>query len=228
MQNEQANLNEGINDFVRKYRKPIVISLGGLVLLLAVTVGSLSLVDVFRKKAISAVEEFNRRYEVLRPGITGGLAIPAEVDTLLAELDSFAKKNTGYAGGRAWSIIAGIHSDKKEWVAAEQAWAAAAKAASKTYLAPVASFNAAVAAEEQGKTAEAIGYYDEAIKHPAVFPAAARAQFAIGRLRESLREPDAALEAYRAVVSGWPNDTTWISLAQSRIIALELPTGNTD
>jgi hypothetical protein len=35
-------------------------------------------------------------------------------------------------------------------------------------------------------------------------------------------EGDAALEAYREVITRWPYDAVWTSLAQSRIIALEL------
>ena len=221
MQNtEKQDMNDGINEFVRKYRKPIGIVLGAIVLLLAGIVASLSLVDVSRKKAISAAEEFNRRYEALRFNIAEESSA-ADVEALLAELNAFAKKTSGYAGGRAWLIIAGIHADKKEWAEAEQAWAGAAKAAAKTYLAPIAYFNAAVAAEEQGKNAEAIELYNQAIAHPAVFPAAPRAQFAVGRLKESLQDREAALEAYRAVIALWPSDTVWTGLAHSRIIALE-------
>jgi tetratricopeptide (TPR) repeat protein len=217
---EKMSLDDGVNELVRKYRKPIFISFGALVLLLAVVIASLSLADLFRKKATSAAEEFNRRYEALRFNIAEESSA-ADVAALLTELNAFAKKTSGYAGGRAWSIIAGIHADKKEWAEAQSAWTSAAKAAPKTYLAPIAYFNAGVAAEEQGKTTEAIDSYARAISQPAAFPAAARAQFSIGRLKESLQDRDAALEAYRAVVSDWPNDTVWTSLAHSRIISLE-------
>jgi len=59
-----------------------------------------------------------------------------------------------------------------------------------------------------------------------VFPAAPRAQFSVGRLRESLNEDEKAIEAYRAVISSWPNDQVWTNLARSRIIALEIKTGS--
>jgi tetratricopeptide (TPR) repeat protein len=217
---EQTNLNDGINEFVRKHRKPIFVSMGVLILILAVTVSSLSLVDVFRKKAIRTAEELNSRYEALRFNIADE-SKAADVEALLADLDAFARKTSGYAGGRAWALIGGIRSDTKEWAAAEAAWAGAAKAAPKTYLAPIALFNAAVAAEEQGKTAEAIDYYTRSVSHPAAFPAAARAQFAIGRLHEAAADTDAALAAYRAVIAAWPRDAVWSGLAQSRIISLE-------
>jgi tetratricopeptide (TPR) repeat protein len=219
--NERKDLSEGINEFARKHRKPIFISIGVIVLALIGIVASISLMDLFRKKAISAAEDFNRRYEELRFTISEESSAE-KTDALLAELAPFAQKSSGYAGGRAWAIIAGIRADKKEWADAESAWLAAAKAASKTFLAPPAYFNAAAAAEEQGKTAEAIEYYTQSVSLPAAFPAAARAQFSIGRLRESLGEGDAALEAYREVITRWPYDAVWTSLAQSRIIALEL------
>jgi tetratricopeptide (TPR) repeat protein len=221
MQNEEVNLNEKINEFVRKNRKPIFVSLGLLLAVFAGTVAFFSLTDFFRKKAISEVEELNRRYESLRFTITEESA-STDTTSLLADLDAFAKKTSGYAGARAWAIIAGIHGDKKEWAQCETAWRGAAKTAGKTYLAPIAFFNAAVAAEEQGKNEEAVELYTQSISQAAAFPAAAHAQFAIGRLKETLNDKPAALEAYRAVLANWPDDSTWANFAQNRIIALEL------
>jgi tetratricopeptide (TPR) repeat protein len=114
-----------------------------------------------------------------------------------------------------------VYSAKKDWARAETAWASAAKAAKKTYLVPLAWFNAGAAAEEQGKTEAAIEYYSNSLNLAADFPAAPRAQFALGRLHETLNQNDAAIEAYRAVISTWPYDMVWTSLAHSRIIALE-------
>jgi tetratricopeptide (TPR) repeat protein len=175
---------------------------------------------MFRKKAISTVEELGNRYETLRYTITEDY-YASDVENLLSDLESFAKKNSGYAGSKAWSLIGNIRCERKEWPEAETAWAAAAKAAPKIYLAPLAWFNAGVAAEEQGKTVEAIDYYAKSLAAPSGFSAAPRAQFSIGRLRESLGETAAAVDAYRAVISGWPYDTVWVNLAYSRIITLE-------
>jgi len=147
-----------------------------------------------------------------------------DVKSFLEELTEFAQKNSGYAGGRAWLLIGGIHSAKKEWAEAETAYAEAAKTAAKTYLASLAWFNAAVAAEEQGKTPEAIGYYDNSLTTPVVFSAAPRAQFSVGRLYETLDEDEKAIEAYRSVISDWSYDQVWTNLARSRIIALETKT----
>ena len=215
-----APVGDGINEFVQKHRTPIFVSAGAILLSLIAFIVVLSVMDMVRARAVSAVEDFSSRYETLLPSITEEYSA-VDVEELLADLEAFARKNSGYAGGKAWSMIANIHGEKKDWPAAEAAWAAAAKAAKKTYLAPLASFNAGAAAEEQGKTQEAIDYYTSSLAAMSDFPGAPRAQFAIGRLQESLGDTDAAIEAYRTVISGWSYDQVWPSLARSRIIALE-------
>ncbi|MDR0623278.1 MAG: tetratricopeptide repeat protein [Treponema sp.] len=217
---EKISITDHINNFVQKNRKRIFIFLGAVILLLAVFIAAVSIMGVLRNKAISGVEDFTRRYEVLRFDINEP-SKEAEVETLLNDLTGFAEKNSGYAAGRAWFIIGGIRADKKEWQEAENAYTGAAKAAAKTYLAPAAYFNAAAAAEEQGNLAGAVDLYTQCVSLSALFPAAARAQFAIGRLKEAQNDKAAALEAYRGVISGWPADTAWTNLAHSRIILLE-------
>jgi tetratricopeptide (TPR) repeat protein len=222
MQNENVKpvtVNERVNEFVQKNRKPIFVVAGLVVLAVFGFIAVLSLTDMVRGRAISAVEALADRYVTLSPSITEDYSA-LDVEELLADLESFAKKNSGYAGGRAWTIIASIHGEKGEWESAETAWASAAKAAKKTYLVPLAYFNAGAAAEEQGKTEAAIEYYTLSLATD--FPGAARAQFAIGRLQETLNDTTAAIDAYRAVISGWPNEGVWNSLANSRIIALEI------
>jgi tetratricopeptide (TPR) repeat protein len=219
--NEKVSLGEGINNFIQKNRKGILLCFGIIVVLLAGFIGGLAIRDAVRNKAISRVEDFNTRYEELRWDINE-VSKEADVSALLNDLTAFAEKTSGYAGGRAWAIIAGIRGDKKEWPQAEQAWSSAAKAASKTYLAPVALFNAAAAAEEQGNAEDAIRLYTECLVKADNFPGAPRAQFSIGRLQESQNSSSAALEAYRALVSKWPADPIWTNLAQNRIIELQL------
>jgi tetratricopeptide (TPR) repeat protein len=218
--NKEYSLDDKINNFIRDKRRKIFICFGTALVLLAAFIGVVVIRDKLREEAISRVEEFTRRYEELRFNITDEANAEA-VAALLEELSAFAPRNSGYAGSRAFALIAGIHGDKKEWVEAEQAWREAAKKAGKGYLAPVALFNAAAAAEAQGKTAEAIALYSECLASPASFPSSPRAQFAIGRLEEKQGNKENALEAYRTLRINWPNDTLWKNLAQSRIITLE-------
>jgi len=227
MQNEEkeknavsAPIGDGINEFVQRHRKPIFAGAGLIFLALIAFIVVLSVLNVVRAKAISAMEELGDRYETLLPSITEEYS-ELDVEELLADLESFARGKSGYAAAKAWSIAAEIHGQRKNWPAAEAAWALAAKTADKTYFAPIAFFNAGAAAEEQGKAEEAIGYYTASLADASEFSGASRAQFAIGRLQESLGNNEAAIEAYRAVISGWSYDQVWPSLAQSRIIALE-------
>jgi len=231
MQNEEKEKNavnapvgDGINEFIQRNRKPIFVGAAVIFLALIGCIVVLSVLDMVRGKAINAVEEFSSRYEELLPSITEEYS-EVDVKQLLDDIESFTRGNSaavaGYAVGKSWSIAANIHGQKKDWPAAEAAWVLAAQTAKKTYLAPIAYFNAGAAAEEQEKTEEAIEYYTASLASSADFPGAPRAQFAVGRLQESLGNKDAAIEAYNAVISGWSYDQVWPSLAHSRIIALE-------
>ena len=220
-QNEKTGAVQDINDFIQKHRKPLFITAGALLLLLIISIAVFPLMDMYRGMAIGKVEDFSGRYETLRSVINEEY-MEHDVEQLLAELESFAKKNSSYAGAKAFSIIASIHTDRKNWAEAEAAWVGAAEKSAKYYLAPVAWFNAGIAAEEQGMAEKAIEYLSKSISAPAGFSAAPRAQFSIGRLRETLDDRDAAIDAYQAVISGWPYDNVWTSLAKTRIIALEL------
>ncbi|MCL2762479.1 MAG: tetratricopeptide repeat protein [Treponema sp.] len=238
---EKVSTGERINEFIQNHRKPIFIIAGAVVVLLVASIAGISLADVLRANAIAAVEELGNRYADMRSAViaeyeavtaaqeeteeaaetTEENPIYSELAALLDDLTFFASKKSGYAGGRAWSILGIIYSDTKNWEEAETAWANAAKTARKTHLAPHALFNAGVAAEEQGKTEQAITYYSGSLSAAVDFAAAPRAQFAIGRLQESLGEDAAAIAAYQAVIANWSYDRVWVNLAHSRIIALE-------
>jgi tetratricopeptide (TPR) repeat protein len=216
---EKSNTSEKIVIFVQNKRKLLLISLGVVVAAAACVIAALSIADVLRKNAIAAAGELNSRYEVLRLDIASE-SKTEELDALVKDLDVFVRKNWGLAGGRGWAIIASIHGDKKEWAEAEQAWSKAAASARKTYFEPIALFHAGMAAEEQGNIEDAVGYFEKSASFSS--PAAARAQFTIGRLEEQRNNTEAALEAYRTLVSKFTAETTWVNLARTRIITLQL------
>ncbi|MDR1419252.1 MAG: tetratricopeptide repeat protein [Treponema sp.] len=216
---EKYGLSERIAVFIQNRRKPLVLCFGVIVLAAVCVVAALGITGVLRKNALAAVEELDGRYEALRFNISDG-SKEEEVNVLLEDLGAFARKNRGLAGGRAWALTASVYADKKEWVEAEQAWIKAAESASKTYFEPIVFFHAGRAAEEQGNIDAAITHYAKSASFS--FPSAARAQFSVGRLEEKKNNTEAALEAYRTLVSKFPFETTWINMARTRIIVLQL------
>jgi len=158
-----------------------------------------------------------------RDGLAGR-DVEGEIAELFADLRTFASRNSGYAGGRAWSMLGSLYGRMGEWAEAEAAWLAASGATRRFYMSPIALFNAAAAAEEQGgreNLERAMYHYAASISAPAGFFAAPRAQFSIGRILETLGDYPAAIQAYRDVIFGWPHDERWTNFAHSRIIALE-------
>jgi len=218
--NENQNVADKINDFVTKNRKAIFIVIGAIIVLFIGLIAYLSISDTLNKKAITALDELNGKVDDLSLNNEEDYNTP-EVETLLAEIKTFAEKTNGFAGSKAWAIIGQIYSGRKDWANAQEAWLSAAKKGNKTYLAPIALFNAAAAAEEQGNLEQAIELLERCVAHKFEFPAAPRAQFSIGRLHETLGNNTAAMDAYRAVLINWPQMPVWHNLARSRIAVIE-------
>jgi tetratricopeptide (TPR) repeat protein len=216
---KDKKINEKLVDFIQKNRKFLLAAVLGIVVVFIGLIAGITIRETLQTKAIRTVEGFRERYEDLRNEINEEAAKEEEVQALVDELKTFVSGNGSYAGAQGYALLGNIYGDKKSWAEAEDAWTNAARKAAKTYLAPVSFFNAAAAAEEQGSIEQAIGLYTECIGYPD-FPAAPRAQFAIGRLEESLNNYEAAITAYQGVVNTWQNDRDWVNLAQSRIISL--------
>jgi tetratricopeptide (TPR) repeat protein len=222
---EKRNFGDFLADFIQNNRRGLLIS---MIVILVTVIGFIAgnaVRSSLRERANSAIEDFIQRYEVLVIDINESEKAE-DVQTLLEELTAFAGKNSLYAGARAYSLAASIYAEQKDWARAESAWRDSAKKAGNSYLAPASLFNAAVAAEEQGKPAEAIELYAASVAHGSDFPSGARAQFSIGRLREAQGDIQAALEAYKLIPEKWANESSWINLAQSRIIVLSTNTGS--
>jgi len=230
---DALNAGEKIIYFIQKNRKIIFISLGIIVVLFAGLIAFIYLSDNANKKDIAEVEELNSRFSEIFPQAAGFYEeqdySTVETDILLADLITFSEKRAlfgggsrGFAGSRAWSLIAQIYSGRKNWPDAEEAWLKAARIGAKTYLGPIALFNAAAAAEEQGRLEQAIEYLQNCLSHSFEFSSAPRAQFSIGRIYEKLGDNLAAVEAYRNVLINWPNIPVFSNLARTRIIAIEV------
>jgi tetratricopeptide (TPR) repeat protein len=219
---KNKKINDRLVDFIQRNRKFLIGTMLGIIVLFIGLIAGITIRDALQTKAIGKVEGFRERYEALR-GEINETAKEEEVQTLVDELKTFAAGSFSYAGARAYSLLGNIYGDKKSWAEAQEAWTAAARKAPKTYLAPISLFNAAVAAEEQGSTETAKTLYTECRGFPD-FPAAPRAQFALGRLEESLNNYEAAITAYQELINTWQSERDWVNLAQNRIIALRIVT----
>ena len=218
---EKLSIPERLIESIQKNRKALLVGFIVIIAVLAALIIGFTVKDKVLAKAYSQIDAFDVRYDDLKTYIGGeDSSKQAEVAALLEELSLFAAKKSGFASARAYTLCANIYADQKKWSEAENAWSMAAKKAAKSYLEPFSLYNAAIAAEELGKIDTAIGYYKQALDFENGFIFAAKAQFSIGRLEESRNKKDAALEAYRNLVSKWPGDQVWANLAQSRIIVL--------
>jgi len=225
---EQDGVGVAVGGFLERHRKGFLIGLAAVAVVLAGVAVGVAVRDNLAAKALSQVEALGSRYEAVRIYVSGETEGAADyqddIAQLKADLTAFAPAHSGYASARAYALLGSLLADSKDWAGARSAWTSAAAAAGKSYLAPVALYNAAVAAEEAGDDAGAIELYTQVLEDGVVetFPAAARAQFAVGRLREAQGDTAAALTAYQALVGQWPDDEIWANLAQSRILRLEI------
>jgi len=221
---EAVTINQRVADFIQKNRRSLFVGLIAIIVALAGFITVVTVRERLLERALTQVDEFGRRYDRVRVDPDGDdpymVSKMLEISVLLAEIDSFASRNSGFAAARAYNLAANIHWDQNNRDDAEKAWLDAARAAGRNYMAPVSLFNAAVAAEERGDIETAIAHYSRALEYGNIFPSAVRAQFSIGRLEESRNRRDAAIAAYRNVMNNWPNDSLWPNLAQSRILAL--------
>ena len=204
-------------DFLQKNRKALFIGSLAVILIFIGSIVGIAIRDRIREDAFNRIDAFNQRYVALRVHNDNG---SEGINALLEEIGAFAARNSGFAAARAFSLSAAIYWEQERWTEAERAWTSALNASPRSYLAPISLYNAAAAAEEHGNFESAIELYTQVLEYEDVFFIAARAQFSIGRLQEARNNREAALAAYRSLLSRWPHDPLWSNLAQSRIMLL--------
>ncbi|MDR0662795.1 MAG: tetratricopeptide repeat protein [Spirochaetaceae bacterium] len=226
---DAENKTDGLYAFFEKNRRGLLVSVVAILVFTAALIAVLLVNDTVRKGETAKLDVLIERYDKVKEvlstegadGEAGGTGDEADVETLLGELRALGESARAYPAARAWFMAADIYHRRGEWEEAEAAWLAAAEKGAKTHLAPFSLFNAAVAGEERGDTEAALMSYRKSLDF-ADFPAAAHAQFSVGRLEEKNGDNEAAIAAYRAVIDKWPSDTDWTNLAHSRILTLEV------
>ncbi|MCL2381541.1 MAG: tetratricopeptide repeat protein [Treponema sp.] len=222
---ETLSMAERLIEFIQKNRRLLFVAFIAIIVGLAGSIAGITLRDRARLNAFVALDALEQRLEPLWAYVgsdeAGALLRQGEITALLEELAVFAARTSGFPAARAHTIRAAIFEEQQRWPLAQTAWTLAANAAPASYLAPISLFNAAVAAEEHGDLEAAIEMYARVLAaHSDTFFIATRAQFSIGRLEEARNNTEAALAAYRSLLSRWPDDPLFANLAQSRIIVL--------
>ncbi len=207
--------------FLTRFRKPILI---GLAVVATVTV---ALVVVFSvqaarsEAALVAVEDLQDEYEQwlrLEPEERAAAyqGIGDSVSDLVAEYPRT------YAAVRARILDARALTELERWEEASLRFVEAADAGAGTYLEPVALTDAAVAAENGSDVDRALELHRRiAEQFAGESPDVPRAWFSIGRILEQRGDVVEAADAYRRLVSSYPN-SSWTNLARNRIISLTI------
>lgn len=223
--NESLTFSERLVGFIQKNRIGLLV---GIVVFFVGIIAfgvTVAILDSAKEKAIATVEDLAEGYDAVRIETDEAKKNAATTD-LLEKLKAFAKANGGFAAARAYSVIAGIRADRKEWSEATAAWLSAAEALPNSYLAPVSIYNAATAAEELGDGSRALELYAKcASTYEKTFSQAPRAYLAIGRLNEERKDFEAATAAYKKIVETWPNDS-WAKIAHTRLLAVSAKDAN--
>jgi len=215
----EVTFAERLNDFMHANRKLFwAIGVAAVVAVVGFGVGSVAMSSIDAKSAV-ALESLDSGYEAwnaLEPAErTGkGAALVAEADAIAAK---YGKR---YASARAVTIKALVLQADNDLPGAEKAYASIYDSYPKSHLAPVALANAAAIAEDRGDTDAAIAYLLKAEAEYPAAPGVGRITLSIGRIYETTKRYDQAMETYaRLVASGAESD--WTKIAHDRIILLK-------
>ena len=219
-QNDQTlSFSQRCGEFLNQNRKPIIIILGAICAVVAITLIVSALTIRSAKNASEETEAIISKWTDLRNKNAEDMA--AKEDALAEELEKQASVNGHtYAAFRAYTTLGEIYTIRKDWEKALDSYRKAGEALPKAYTAGIAYFNAAACADELQQYDKALELYTLSAECDD-FPLKPRALFNIGRLEESLAHSDKAVEPYTKLTETYP-DNDCALLAKSRIIALSI------
>jgi hypothetical protein len=129
---EKTNTNQILIDFFQRNRKVLIIFLAGILGVIIALVVVSSIREYLQSKALSRVENLSRGYYTIMNSYdetSDGTEQQLAIFNLLNELETFQRRNSGYAAARAYAISAQIYADQQNWISVENAWVNAARAA---------------------------------------------------------------------------------------------------
>jgi predicted negative regulator of RcsB-dependent stress response len=218
---EKRNFGGVVLEFVFKIRF-LVIGLLAAGVLAVIAVGVYSAVDTAAKKGSAGmIDSIEKRCAALADEPNPEKKAE-EKKAIGAEAEALAKKYPGRpASQRGFMALAKLSVDAEDFAAAEKDYLRAADLKKKSYLTPVALMDAAVMAERAGRADDALKHVERVIQDYADFSSGlSYVYFTAGRLNESKKAYDKAVELYKKMEELYPGDN-WTNLAKSRIISLK-------
>ncbi len=213
-----------ISAFITKNRLVLIIIAAVIVIGIAATWITISILDSSLEKNISQVELYQERFRELaiNPDSLSEEAIATAWRDYETELQDFIDSTRkSYPELRAMFLLASVAYQLDEYSLAMERFNAVVANYPDSHLAATSLMNSAVASEEAGDIAAALDsyteltetYLDRSFEVP-------HAYFNIGRLLEQQEKFDDAIEIYRTLSIDFPN-SEWSNLAISRLIVLE-------
>jgi tetratricopeptide (TPR) repeat protein len=215
----EMKFSERLNDFMHKNRK-IFLAIGIGVLALVILLGVFSVVSSsIKQKSTMSLELLEADY--LAWNETEDSDRASSVAAIIEKADVLIKKyGKQYAAARALMIKAEILHASKDLAGAEKNYYELAISFPKLHMAPVALSNAAAVAEDLGDADAALEYLLKADSMYPGYPGAGRVALSIGRIYESTKKFDKAMETYTRLISAGI-ESDWTKIAQDRIILLK-------
>lgn len=216
---EKVKFVEHVNAFMHANRKVF------LFLVIAIMVGVVGLgvysavssnIIVKSTIALDSLEASYKEFSSLEDAekVTKSTDLITGADVLISK---YGKR---YAAVRASMIKAEVLFAINDAAAAEKLFAAIADLYPKSHLAPVALANAAGIAEDRGDSDLALTYLNKVESTYPAAPGIGRIALSIGRIYETTKLYDKALETYsRLVATGVESD--WTKIAHDRIILMK-------
>ncbi len=227
---EKKTVGEGILQFMFKIRYVLIGTLVAGLLAVAAVIAYSAIEGGARLKAADALDEADQKYQAYsaaaEPDVATGVvdeAKKAEAEkAFLASVEAIAKKFPGRpAAQRALMMEADYYANAEKFAEAEKSYLKAADLAPKGYLTPASLQSAAVMAERAGDVDGAIKHLERVIADFKSVPTGlAHVYFSIGRLSETKKAYDKAVESYKKLEELFPFDN-WTNLGKSRIITLK-------
>jgi TolA-binding protein len=216
----KAAISEAVQNFITRYRIPILVVLG---IVVVVVVSLFVYFEIRDNRASAAADQLATLEETYSAWQQAGEdARPQLEEEFISGVESLTSRyGTFYAAARARFLRGNLHWQQEEWTVAAEWYTAVANEHEESHLATVALYNAAAAHEEAGGVPAAIETLTRLVSSYSEEDAAEvpRALFSLGRLHESQESWSEAAEYYRRLTDDY-GASNWTNFARDRIIWL--------